>query len=222
MQTATEAPSAPAPRPLLTTSPGAGGCDFLADPDLNADEIPVFWLPQLHAATVILVASPTGMAGTLSFLPDRWPGRRIERRAEDGLHLILIDGRTEYRLWLPDPPSEGEPVAALVPLDDTSDIRAAAAARFHRHAAGAQPELKRRPVRQRLQLRIGSLRALDARLDGATYRAIAESLFGRSRLANEPWKTCSLRDTTIRLVRTAVNLMRGGYLDFLRSRPPPS
>ena len=222
MQTATEAPSAPAPRPLLTTSAGAGGCDFLADPDLNADEIPVFWLPQLHAATVILVASPTDTAGALPFLPDRWPGRRIERGAEDGLHLMLIDGTSEHRLWLPHPPLEGEPIAALVPLDDDAEIRAAAAARFRRHTFGEAVEPAPRPIRQRRQHRIGSLRALDARLDGATYRAIAESLFGRSRLANEPWKTCSFRDTTIRLVRTGIKLMRGGYLEFLRSRLPPS
>lgn len=222
MQTATEAPSAPAPRPLLSTSPGAGGCDFLADPDQNAEKTPVFWLPQLHAATVILVASPIDMAGTLPFLLDRWPGRRIERRAEDGLYLILIDRRGEYRLWLPDPPPEGEPITALIPLDDAAEIRAAAAVRFRRHVGGAGAEPSPRPVRQRLGRQIGSLRALDARLDGASYRGIAEALFGRPRLANEPWKTCSLRDTTIRLVRTGVKLMRGGYLEFLRRRPPPS
>lgn len=217
-----EAPSAPGPRPPPTTSPGAGGCDFLADPDLNADDTPVFWLPQLHAATVVLVANPTATADTLKFEPDRWRGKRIERRAGDGLFLILIDGASEYRLWLPDPPAAGEPVAALIPLDGTADIRAAAAARFRSYALAAEIEHSPRapPVRRTRQ--IDSLRALDAHLEGANYRSIAETLFGRPRLANEPWKTCSLRDTTIRLVRTGVKLMRGGYIEFLRSRSPPS
>jgi hypothetical protein len=136
--------------------------------------------------------------------------------------LILIDRRAEYRLWLPDPPSEGKPVAASIPLDDTAETRAAAVVRFRRHTAGAEANPSPRPARQQLGRQVRSLRALDARLDGATYRGIAESLFGRSRLANEPWKTCSLRDTTIRLVRTGIKLMRGGYLEFLRSRPPPN
>lgn len=217
-----EAPSAPGPRPRATPSPGAGGCDFLADPDLNADDAPVFWLPQLHAATVVLVANPAATAETFRFQPDHWRGKRIERRAEDGLFLILIDGPSEYHLWLPGPPSEGEPVAALIPLDDTAEIRAAAAARFRSYALAAELEHPRRAPRPRLTRQIGSLRALDAHLDGASYRSIAETLFGRSRLANEPWKTCSLRDTTIRLVRTGIKLMRGGYLEFLRSRSPPS
>jgi hypothetical protein len=194
----------------------------LVDPDLSADENPVFWLPQLHAATVVLLANSTATADTLKFQPDRWRGKRIERRAEDGLFLILIDGTSEYRLWLPEPPSEGEPVAALIPLDGTAAIRATAAARFHRHAAGDTAKTAPGATRQRLQHRIGSLRALDAHLDCATYRKIAETLFGRPRLANEPWKTSSVRDTTIRLVRTGMKLMRGGYLEFLRSRSPPN
>ncbi|MBV9018686.1 MAG: DUF2285 domain-containing protein [Alphaproteobacteria bacterium] len=217
MRTAMEAPSAPGPRPFATTSPGAGGCDFLVDPDLNADESPVFWLPQLHSTTVVLVANPIATADTLRFQPDHWRGKRIERRAEDGLFLILINGTSEYRLWLPDPPSEGASVAALIPLDHSAEIRAAAAARFRVYALAAEVEHSpRAPPRLSLARHIGRLRALDAHLDGASYRSIADTLFGRSRLANEPWKTCSLRDTTIRLVRTGMKLMRGGYLEFLR------
>lgn len=51
---------------------------------------------------------------------------------------------------------------------------------------------------------------------GASYRDIAESLFGSQRVGEEPWKTSPLRDSTIRLVRGGVALMRGGYRKFLR------
>jgi hypothetical protein len=34
--------------------------------------------------------------------------------------------------------------------------------------------------------------------------------------AGAGWKTHDLRDRTIRLVRSGVKLMRGGYLDLLR------
>jgi hypothetical protein len=62
-----------------------------------------------------------------------------------------------------------------------------------------------------------TLRALDGRLAGETYRGIARALFGAPRVPAGPaWKTHDLRDRTIRLVRTGVDLMQGGYLDLLR------
>jgi hypothetical protein len=62
-----------------------------------------------------------------------------------------------------------------------------------------------------------TLRALDGRLAGETYRGIARALFGAARVPAGPaWKTHDVRDRTIRLVRTGVDLMQGGYLDLLR------
>jgi hypothetical protein len=61
------------------------------------------------------------------------------------------------------------------------------------------------------------LRALDAHQCGETYRDIARALFGVTRVPRgSAWKTHDVRDRTIRLVRTGVRLMRGGYLDLLR------
>jgi hypothetical protein len=61
------------------------------------------------------------------------------------------------------------------------------------------------------------LRALDAHQCGETYRDIARALFGARRIpAGSAWKTHDVRDRTIRLVRTGLRLMRGGYLDLLR------
>ena len=61
-----------------------------------------------------------------------------------------------------------------------------------------------------------ALRALDARIDGATYRMIAEGLFGAKRIPERAWKTDDLRNRTIRLVKTGVALMHGGYRELLR------
>ncbi len=58
------------------------------------------------------------------------------------------------------------------------------------------------------------------RLAGASYRAIAEALFGSGRLTSEPWKTSSLRDTVIRLARTGLAMTRGGYRNLLGPRRP--
>ncbi|MGO8918190.1 MAG: DUF2285 domain-containing protein [Stellaceae bacterium] len=213
-------PYAPCPGSLATTLAGAGGCDFLADPDKSADEAPVFWLPELHTATVLLAKSAIETESIFRFLPDTWRGELASRRATDGLHLILIDGRDEHRIWMPDPPAEGTPLAAIIPLDETADLRAAASTRFHRHITRAGTAAGPHLTRQRKRRLTLSLRALDGRLAGATYRTIAEALFGSARATAEPWKTASLRDNTIRLVRTGSKLMAGGYRDLLRGRPP--
>jgi hypothetical protein len=56
------------------------------------------------------------------------------------------------------------------------------------------------------------------RLAGASYRTIAEVLFGADRVAAEPWKTSSLRGQVLRLVAEGRRLMRGRYRQLLR--PP--
>lgn len=82
--------------------------------------------------------------------------------------------------------------------------------RFHSRV----PERLTTQRRQRFAL---TLRALDGRLAHASYRVIAQSLFGRGRIpAGATWKTHDLRDRTIRLARNGLKLMCGGYLDLLR------
>ena len=65
---------------------------------------------------------------------------------------------------------------------------------FWRFTRGhAKPATPLRDVRL-----VNTLRALDGHLSGASYRAIAECLFGSARLDAEPWKSSSVRDATIR------------------------
>jgi len=64
-----------------------------------------------------------------------------------------------------------------------------------------------------------ALRALDARMDGATYREIAEVLFPNERISERDWGTHDLRNRIIRLAQTGFALMRGRYRALLR---PPS
>ena len=74
--------------------------------------------------------------------------------------------------------------------------------------------------RQRARLLL-ALRALDGHLEGASYRTIAEVLFGPARIPDRAWKTHDLRSRTIRLVQLGVRMMRGGYRDLLRLRRKP-
>ena len=55
-----------------------------------------------------------------------------------------------------------------------------------------------------------------ASIEGNSYRAIAEGLFGAKRIPERAWKTHDLRNRTIRLVQSGFALMRGGYRALLR------
>lgn len=108
------------------------------------------------------------------------------------------------------------PLAVLIPLDSSFPTRSASARRLWRvlNQSRYKPGLDLLPKQRRRRLQL-SLRALDGRRSKATYRELAQALFGGPR-QTEPWKTHELRDRTIRLVRTGFDLMRGGYRALLR------
>jgi hypothetical protein len=139
------------------------------------------------------------------------------RQAPDGWHALLRMHGTEHRLWFKEAPLVTATYAVELPLDGDFEMRAHAARRLWRALNGRPPGPPFHALssqrRQRLAL---ALRALDARMDGNTYRAIAEVLFGAKRVPTRDWKTHDLRNRTIRLVQSGFALMRGGYRDLLR------
>lgn len=139
------------------------------------------------------------------------------RRASDGWHAVLRIRGSEHRLWLMEPPTMSMSYTSVLPLDSDFEVRAHAAHRLWRAINGRAPgpafhelSLQRR---ERLAL---AVRALDGRMDGGTYRAVAEVLFGKTRIPERAWKTHDLRNRTIRLVQSGLALMRGGYRELLR------
>lgn len=104
------------------------------------------------------------------------------------------------------------PPAVVLPLDRLFDIRVAAALRLWRSLAGRNPgpdpATLSRARRDRLIL---ALRALDGRLAKASYREIADALFGVGEISGRAWKGHDLRDRTIRLVHYGLKMMEGGY-----------
>jgi len=114
-----------------------------------------------------------------------------------------------------------QPLAVLLPLDDSFHIRVEAALRFQRRlfgrAAGPLPRALTLTPRHRLRL-VRMVRALDGRCSGATYREIAGVLFDTPSQSAAEWKTSSIRAQTIRLVKDAQTMMRGGYLRLLAGR----
>jgi hypothetical protein len=141
------------------------------------------------------------------------------RRASDGWHAVLRIRGAEYRLWLAGPPAMSMSYAAVLPLDPDFEVRAHAARRLWRAINGRVPGPAFHELSpQRRERLILAIRALDGRMDGGTYRAIAEVLFGKKRIPERAWKTHDLRNRTIRLVQSGVALMRGGYRELLRYR----
>jgi len=140
------------------------------------------------------------------------------RRTDDGEYWLVNDGHNRLPAVLISGANPDLPAAAVIPLDADFAARADAALRLWRliigRPRGSPPDRLTRQRRHRLVL---TLRALDGRLAGESYRVIARGLFGDERVAAGPgWKTHDLRDRTIRLVRTGMELMQGGYLDLLR------
>ena len=155
---------------------------------------------------------PLGLAGS-----DRKPNAVSldPALAEDGPARLIQRRGTLFRLHIIEAPGERTPCVVL-PLDELFEVRATAAIRLWHGLTGRSPG--RSPAalpatrRERLIL---ALRALDGRLDKASYRDIAEALFGSSRMPDRGWKTHDIRDRTVRLARLGFSLMQGGYRRLL-------
>jgi Uncharacterized conserved protein (DUF2285) len=132
----------------------------------------------------------------------------------DGAEHLIEHRGSVFRVHIDE--TGATPPAVLLPLDQFFDIRVAAATRLWRgltgRSLGPNPAAVSKARRDRLIL---ALRALDGRLDDATYREIAGVLFAAGNLPERGWKGHDLRGRTIRLVRFGFGMMRTGYRRLL-------
>lgn len=193
-----------------------GDCNFEVPPKLNATETTVFWAPEADPGTVILTALPP-IPGLVSVAPpDLNPD--TARNSADGLSIIHGHGASVVPLLLTGDVAPDHPVAALVPLGADGLDRIEAVTRLWRAVNNRSvPPDSRLTAQQRRRLR-HMLQAVDGRMDGASYREIADTIYGASRVAESPWKTSALRDSTIDLVKDGFALIAGGYRKLLRHR----
>lgn len=193
-----------------------GGCNFEVPPKLNATETTVFWAPEADPGTVILTALPP-IPGLQSAAPPDLD-RDAAHSSPDGLSIIHGHGAGAMRLLLTGDVAPDDPVAALVPLGADGLDRIEAVTRLWRTFNNRPvPPDSRLTAQQRRRLR-DMLQAVDGRMDGASYREIADTIYGASRVAESPWKTSALRDSTIDLVKDGLALIAGGYRKLLRHR----
>jgi Uncharacterized conserved protein (DUF2285) len=134
---------------------------------------------------------------------------------KDGPERLIERRGSLFRLHILEDVGEQVPCVVL-PLDKLFEIRVSAALRLWHglsgRSVGRDPAMLPDARRDRLML---ALRALDGRLDRASYRDIAEALFGTGRVPERGWKTHDLRDRTVRLVRLGHAMMQGGYRRLL-------
>ncbi|MDA8232182.1 MAG: DUF2285 domain-containing protein [Magnetospirillum sp.] len=196
--------------PRRRNSLGAGGCDFRTNRDLSSSTT-TLWTPR---------ALPTVLV--LTELPDRHADPSFALTSRD-LHSILTaedhDRIVELRgtpIRLQTPAGTHGPVGVLLPLDQLFDIRVAAALRLWRGLTGRKPGpdpgVLTKARRNRLIL---ALRALDGRLEKASYPEIAAALFDTAPISKRDWISHELRDQTGRLVRLGFSMMKGGYRRLL-------
>jgi hypothetical protein len=187
----------------------------VTDPAGSSQDQTIFWAPEVLPTIVPIIRSTAAPSGNVLSLVELSAGEI--RQASDGWHVLLHVRGVEHRLWLKEPPVAGSAYAAELALDSDFEIRSHAARRLWRalnwRPAGSAFQELSLQRRQRLAL---ALRALDGRIEGNSYRVIAEGLFGATRIPDRAWKTHDLRNRTIRLVQTGFALMRGGYRTLLR------
>jgi hypothetical protein len=180
----------------------------------------VFWAPEVLPTVIpIRRAVPFGADTRVSLRLSELTAGEL-RQAPVGWYAVLYLRGVEHRVWLKEPPVIAKAYAVELPFDRDFEFRAHAARRLWRalndRPAGLPLHVFSAQRRRRLTL---ALRALDARMDGSTYREIAEVLFGAGQIPERAWKTHDMRNRTIRLVQNGFALMRGGYRALLR--PPP-
>lgn len=141
------------------------------------------------------------------------------RSDEQGVHFLHNPGDGQVlRLLRLAGVADGEPLAALIPLDLDGLDRLEAVQRLLKSLLGrAVPADTRLTGQQRRRIR-HMLQAVDGRMNGASYREIAGVIYGVPRVASDPWKSSALRDATMDLVKDALAMIAGGYRALLRHR----
>ena len=114
-------------------------------------------------------------------------------------------------------PTQAEPVGLVLPLDEDWALRLAVADRLYRRLTGGEDAAPPLSPQRRARLK-RALRTIDAQGDGASYRTIATHVFGARRVAQEAWKTSSLKAQMARLAASGRKMIAQGYRTLLKGR----
>ncbi len=137
------------------------------------------------------------------------------QRDEIGLHVRSSADGTQLALLGETKP--GEPLAAIIPLDDMAHDRLQAIERFIRSIHRQHLPDARLTKAQRRRL-VHMLRCLDGREERASHFEVATALFGRRVVNTVDWHDSAFRYQTQRLIRDGLKTVERGYRQLLRAR----
>lgn len=190
------------------------GLQFLVDPQSSALDDPVTWSPSVDPGVLVVMGTPDLFETTM---PLDIPFAST-RKSAGTLHAVTILGNHSFNILFAAKSKPGDRVAALVLIDDDCLSRMEALTRFWRALRGrAVPPDTRLTVQQRQRIRL-MMQAVDGHHNHATYREIADVIYGAARVASDAWKTSALRDGTIALVKNGTAMVEGEYRQLLKHR----
>lgn len=185
------------------------GLRFPVDPMLPARAADVFWREEVAPGIVLPILEADTRHAERGPFPHLDGNRRT---AEEGLHVRLAAG---LQLLFKNAAASSGPVLVVLGLDQDFSVRVRAVEALDRVVRGRAPPKSRLTSAQRVRL-ARCLVALDGAERRESYREIAKAVFGEDTIDRGTWRTASVRDATIRLVRSGRDLMRGGYLKLLK------
>ena len=190
------------------------GLRFFSDPSHSAVDQPIYWSPSADPAVLVMTATPD------EFDPKESMDIPISaaRKSARTLQVVSVVGDLTFNVIYASGSKPGDPCAALIPIDRQCLSRIETLIRLWRALQGRSvPPDTRMTLQQRRRIKL-IIQAIDGHADNATYRQIAEVIYGASRVASDAWKTSSLRDSTIALVRDGKVMVASEYRQLLRHR----
>lgn len=200
--------------------PPLGGCNFAVDPGRRADEVPIFWLPELLGSLIPLGQGPPGTGPPIVFEPWRWPGSKQALSTSDSLQFIIDADGARHRPLLrgPEPPRDGAALGLVLDRSPFWRARLDAAARFLAAVGQALPGLRTpappRLADERRDRLAHMVWALDMQRSGASEHDIAGMALGTV-ISGPAWSNHPDRGEIRRLLAEARALAAGGYRRLL-------
>jgi hypothetical protein len=190
------------------------GLQYLVDPTESALGKPVYWSPKADPAVLVITRTPDLFEPKIRVdIPVA-----LTQKSVGGFNAVSVLDDCMFNVIFTARSKPTKPCAALVPIDDDCLSRIETLTRFWRALHGRTVPLDTRLTsQQRRRIRL-MMQAFDGRNNNASYREIADAIYGASRVATEAWKTSALRDSTIALVKDGKAMVEGEYRLLLKHR----
>jgi hypothetical protein len=190
------------------------GLQYLVNPTESASGKPVYWSPKADPAVLVITRTPDLFEPKIQLdIPVS-----LTQKSAGGLNAASVFDDCMFNVIFTARAKPTDPCTALLPIDEDCLGRIETLTRFWRALHDRTvPADTRLTSQQRRRIRL-MMQAFDGRDNNASYREIADAIYGASRVAADSWKTSALRDSTIALVKDGMAMVEGEYLQLLKHR----